>query len=323
MKNYLIPAAFLFLFSCGEKKEETKTPEEKTVSEKEYLIAYNIHVPDTTKDDWDIMLMNTDGSNQKNITNNDDVAWTYYIYKNKIYFISDRDTAYRNFFLYEMDTDGKNIRKVSDLRLEDSWMNTRNNGEEMVVTGRIGKETRQQLFIVNTKTGKYTQITNDTAAFYSDPNFSPNGKQIVCFYQKNKRDQSAHEELFVMNADGTNMKQITNYPEDNPSAKEYGYKAGTPHWHPTENFISYVSKQDGKNGIYAVMPDGKKQWKLFESEHSAGWHDWSPDGKWLTFSGSEDDQQFHIYLMNWKTKEIKQLTDTTYHSQLGPVFVEK
>lgn len=323
MKNYFIPALLLLLFSCGETKKETKATEEKTTTEKEYLIAYNIHQPDTINDDWDIIMMNIDGSDKKNITNHKDVSWTYYAYENKIYFISDRDTTYRNFFLYEMDADGKNIKRVSELRLEDSWMNTRNNGEEMVVTGRIGNEIRRQLFIIETETGKYRQITNDTAAVFGDPNFSTDGKQIVCYYKKNKRDKDAHEELYVMSADGSNMKQITNYPEDNPSAKDYGYKAGTPHWHPIENFISYVSKQDGKNGIYAITPDGKKQWKLFETTYSAGWHDWSSDGKWLTFSGSEDDKQFHIYLMNWETKEIQQLTDTTYRSQLGPVFVEK
>jgi TolB protein len=265
-----------------------------------------------------------DGSDKKNITNNPDVAWTYYAFKNRLFFISDRDTCFRCFFLYETDANGSSIRKVSDLMLEDSWMSGRNNCEELVVTGRIGKEIRHQLFILNTRTGAYKQLTNEPKAKYGDPCFSPDGKKIAFYYQKDKTDKTSHEELFLLNEDGTGMIQLTNYPENNSSAKDYGYRAGATKWHPTENFISYVSLQDGRHSIFAITPDGKKQWKLIDSELSDGYHDWSSDGKWLTFNKSDiKETQYHIVLMNWKTKEQKQLTDTTYKSQLSPVFIEK
>lgn len=296
----------------------------KKSNEKKLSIAYNIHLPDTTKDDWEIIKMNWDGSGKKNITNNDDVAWTYTTYKNRLFFISDRDTCYRCFFLYETDAEGNNPRKVSNLRLEDSWMSTRKNGEEIIVAGRLGKEIRYQFFLINTKTGDYRQLTRDTAALFRDPCFSPDGKKIVFSYKKNRRDKSTHEELFLMNDDGSGLRQLTHYPENNLSAKDYGYKAGSARWHPVENFISYVSKQDGRHSIFAVTPDGKKQWKLIDNPESEGWHDWSPDGNWLVFNSSDNSEsQYHITLMNWKTKEKKQLTDNTYKAQLSPVFIEE
>ncbi len=291
---------------------------------KSYQIAYNVHIPDKARGNYEIFTMEMDGTNKKNITNNPDVAWTYYAYKKKLYFVSDRDTSYRAYFLYETDSDGKSIKKVSNLQLEDSWMSSRNNGTEMVVTGRIGKGIRSQLFIVNMKTGTYKQLTNDTAAKYGDPCFSPDGKQIAYSYQKNKRDRATHEELFIMNADGTGAKQLTQYPENNPSAKEYGYKAGSAKWHPTENFITYVSLQNGRNNIFAVTPEGNKQWKLIDNELSEGWHDWSSDGKWLVFNSSDwKETQYHITLMDWKNKTSKQLSDLTYKAQQSPVFIEK
>lgn len=76
-------------------------------------------------------------------------------------------------------------------------------------------------------------------------------------YQKNKRDKTTHEELFLMDENGRVGQQLTVYPENNPSAKEYGYRAGSARWHPTENFISYVSLQDGRQSIYAVS---KSRW---------------------------------------------------------------
>jgi len=48
------------------------------------------------------------------------------------------------------------------------------------------------------------------------------------------------------------------------------------------------------------------------------------DGKWLAFNSSDiEENQFHITLMNWISKEQKQLTDTTFKSQQAPVFIER
>lgn len=321
MKNSVLPVLIVILLSsCTDKKNKITI----SATDQEYYIAYNINKKDSTSNNYEIITMNMDGSDKKNITNNPDVAWTFYAYKDKLYFISDRDTCYRCYFLYETNVNGENIKKVTELQLEDSWMSSRNNGSELIVTGRIGKELRFQLFIIDLKNGNFNKITNDTSARYGDPCFSPDGKQIVYSYKKNKRDRSTHEELFLMNADGTGIKQLTTYPEDNPSAKNYGYRAGAARWHPTENFISYVSMQDGRHSIYAITPDGKKQWKLIENEDSEGWHDWSSDGKWLVFNNSDrEETQYHITLINWVTKEQKQLTDSTYTAQQAPVFIEK
>lgn len=317
MKNtVLIPFAF-FLLLCVSRAQQSK-------KQNKYSIVYNIHVPDTTKDDWEIIRMNFDGSEKKNIINNNDVAWTYYANGNTLYFISDRDTCYRCFFLYSCDKQGNNVKKISDIQLEDSWMSGRNDGAEILVSGRKGTEIRYQLFIINTKNGVAEQLTNDTAAMFRDPCFSPDGKRIVCSYKKNRRDKSIHEELFIMNEDGSNIQQLTSYPENNPSAKEYGYRAGSARWHPKENFITYVSKQDGRHSIFAITPDGKKQWKLLENSQSEGWHEWSADGKWLVYNSSDNEEkQFNIELMNWQTKERKALTHNEYKSQLCPVFIEE
>lgn len=321
MKQFIILVTIIVLVSgCGKSQQKAKEAEK----EKSYSIAYNIHVPGSTKDDWEIMHMNFDGSDKKNITSHLDVAWTYYAFNKRLFFISDRDTCYRCYFLYECDADGNNVKKVSNLQLEDSWMSSRNNGEEMIATGRIGKTLRHQLFIIKISNGEFRQITTDTAALYRDPCFSPDGKKIVFSYQKSKRDKSSHEELYLMNDDASEFRQLTHYPENNPSAKDYGYRAGASRWHPTENFISYVSKQDGRHSIFAITPDGKRQWKLIDNPNSEGWHDWSSDGKWLAFNSSDNQEtQFHIILMNWNTKMQKLLTDTTYNSQLAPVFIEK
>ncbi len=288
-----------------------------------WKIAYNVLV-DNANDNYDVFIMNADGTQKQNITNHPDVAWTYFAWKNRLFFISDRDTCRRCYFLYETDAGGRNPRKVTGLQLEDSWMSSRNDGRELVVTGRVGKAVRMQLFLVNTETGDFRQLTNDTAALHRDPLFSPDGQQIVFAYKKNRRDRNAIEELYSMRADGSDMRQLTHFPTGDTTAPWHSYHAGPPRWNRRENFISYQSFQNGKYSLYAVAPDGSRQWKLTENSFDEGWHDWSPDGRWLFVETFDTDQtQFAIHRINWKTRELLRLTDTTYKYQQAPVVLWK
>ncbi len=289
-----------------------------------YLIAYNV-LQDGVKDDYEVYIMNPDGTGKKNLTNHPDVAWTYFAYKDRVFFISDRDECKRCYILYEMDTNGENIRKVFDQRLADSWMGSRNNGREIIVKP-YNKE-KVQFLIVDVKTGNIIRELSPPLAQASDPNFSPDGKQIVFSGSTEKRSKEwkNFDELYIMNDDGTGLRQLTHYPKDDKTAKWHNYHAGPPRWNAKENFITYQSKRNGKSSLYAVTPDGKKHWKLTDNQLNEGWHDWSPDGKWLAIEMYDDDNtEFGIYLMNAETKEIKKLTDKKDSKfQQAPVFVEK
>ena len=290
----------------------------------DYLIAYNV-LTDAKSDNYDVWVMNTDGTGKKNITNNPDVAWVYYAFVDTVYFISDRKACGRCYFLYAMNSDGTNVRKVSELRLEDSWMSSRGNGSEMVVSGRIGDETRMQLFLIDLETGKHRQLTDEKGAMHRDPLFSPDGKQIVYAYKSDRKDRTTYDELYIMDADGSNKRRLTYYPKDDKTSKWHNYHAGPPRWNRKHNFISYQSVQKGKSSLYAVTPDGKKNWKLTANGLNEGWHDWSPDGKWLVVEMYNKAQtEFGIFLMNWETKAVRKLTSPKeFRYQQAPVFVQR
>ena len=304
----------LLLFTCFASCSAEK--------EKQFEIAYNVAV-DLEHDNYDVFAMKMDGSEKRNITHHPDVAWAYVSGKDKVYFISDRDSADRKFFLYSMDKNGNNCKRISNLRLEDSWISHRNNETEMIVSGRISKEIRYQLFLIDVNNGTYKQLTNDTAAKFADPVFSPDGKYIVCTHKKNRRDTAEIAELYRMNLDGSNAKQLTHYPENDEGRYGYHYKAGPPRWNSKENFISYQSYQKGKYSLFAVNAEGSKQWKLTDLPYSEGWHDWSSDSKWLAIELFDSLQtQFSIGLMNWESKQLKILTDSTYKYNQAPSFIE-
>ncbi len=307
----LVVAMLLFVSSCSFAQQGN------------YKIVYNVY-DDTVTKNYEVYIMDMDGKNQRNISKYSGMDWVYRTYKDKIYFISDRDTSCKRCYkLYEMDQEGNNVRKISDLVLEDSWMDVRNNGKEMIVSARLGREIRTQLFLVNLEDGSYKQITKDTSAYHTDPLFSPDGKQIFFRYRTERRNRYAKTEIYVMNDNCTGMRQLTYYPEKDTSNKSGEYYAGPPRWNYKKNCISYMSFQKGKYEVYGISPEGKKNWQITRTEgKGAGWHDWTPDGKWMVVDISVPGQKvYDIYLMNTKTMELLPLATSWKHEQ-APSFVE-
>ena len=125
-----------------------------------------------------------------------------------------------------------------------------------------------------------------------------------------------------MNDDGTGRVKLTTFPQEDTIRPWYAYKAGPPIWHPSGDFISYQSYQTGKYRLFAVSPDGQQNWQLLDLEYNVGFHNWSPDGKWLTLGITDSSEtNYNVGLINWETKALKILTNASFKYQQAPVFV--
>jgi Tol biopolymer transport system component len=111
------------------------------------------------------------------------------------------------------------------------------------------------------------------------PAWSPDGMRIA-FYSE--RDGNA--EIYVMNADGSDVQRLTNSPADE----------GYPAWSPDGRTITFDSDRDGDFEIYAMNADGTNVQALTEHPARDVSATWAPDGSHVVFM-SDRDGGFDVY----------------------------
>lgn len=111
------------------------------------------------------------------------------------------------------------------------------------------------------------------------PNFSPDGRLIV-FTSRRDKDY----EIYVMNADGTQPKRLTNSPGLDMNAV----------FSPDSKQIAFTSNRDGNYEIYVMNADGTNVRRVTNHPERDDFPCWSPDGRLLYFVG-ERNGKFDIY----------------------------
>ena len=100
-----------------------------------------------------------------------------------------------------------------------------------------------------------------------DPRWSPDKTRIVFLSNMNRVDGGS--DIFVMNADGSDLTQLTNHPT---RTADRG-----PVWSPDGSKIAFYSfERDGdvQNEIYVMNADGSNQQRLTTSTLNEGPLDW-------------------------------------------------
>lgn len=103
---------------------------------------------------------------------------------------------------------------------------------------------------------------------------SPDGKKIVytvAYYSV--PENSSNREVFVMNSDGTDNKQITQTP----------YNESEAVWIKNGQKIAFLSNESGGSQIWEMNPDGSQRRILSEFEGPVEGFSFSPDGKKVMF----------------------------------------
>ena len=105
----------------------------------------------------------------------------------------------------------------------------------------------------------------------TSPSYSPDGKRIVF-----SSDRSGGQQLYVMNANGKNMRRIS-----------FGKgRYATPVWSPRGDYIAFTKMAGGKFYIGVMFPDGKGE-RLVAEGYLVEGPTWSPNGRILIYFRQE------------------------------------
>src|SRR5262245_22898786 len=136
--------------------------------------------------------------------------------------------------------------------------------------------------------GKNAHLLFDDARSQRTPAWSPDGKQIAFSMAM---DDNFNYDLFVINVDGTGLKNLTNSP----------IFEADPAWSPDSKKLAYVIAVPGQYPNLCIMnADGTQQQNdiLHRTLNVAVYPSWTHDGKQITFGAPDDNEQIQITQVN-------------------------
>lgn len=216
--------------------------------------------------------------------------------------------VYDTYDIFLATTDGKIVKQLTTEKGYDAEGTLSPDGKKMIFTSVRNGDL--DLYIMDLKTYKVSQITN-TLGYDGGAWFSPDGKKIVW---RASRPSTADEikeykdllaqgmvapvkmEVFVANADGTDVMQVTNLGNAN----------WAPNFTPDSKHIIFCSNHEYKRGfpfnMYLINFDGSGLEKISRDKGFDAFPMFSPDGKKLMFSSNRNNGGTHdtnLFVADW------------------------
>jgi Tol biopolymer transport system component len=276
-----------------------------------------------------IYSMNIDGSNVKMVSNGEGRTTCSYFYKGgkKILYASTHGGAkecpanpdfskgyvwaiYPTYDIFQANADGSDIKPLTTSPGYDAEATISPDGKKIIFTST--RDGDLDLYVMDTNGKNVKRLTNelgyDGGAF-----FSPDNKQIVyrSFHPKTEaeiaryKDRLAHDlieptvfEVWVMNADGTNKRQVTKLnaasfaPFFTPDGKRIIFC--------TNYFATDARKRNFDLALINV--DGTGIERVTYNESFDGFPMFSPDGKKLVFASNRNAKvqgDTNVFIADW------------------------
>lgn len=216
--------------------------------------------------------------------------------------------VYPSYDIFTAKPDGTDVRPLTNAKGYDAEATVSPDGKRIVFTST--RDGDLDLYVMDTD-GKNVKRLTDRLGYDGGAFFSPDGKQIVYrAYHPTTPEQIARYklrlsenliepntfELWTMNADGTNKRQITNL----------GAASFAPFMFPDGKRIIFASnKNDSQRrnfDLYSIKIDGTGLEQITFDPTFDGFPMFSPDGKKLVFASNRNAKQrgdTNVFIADW------------------------
>jgi Tol biopolymer transport system component len=215
---------------------------------------------------------------------------------------------YDSFDIFTVKTDGTDLVRLTDSGNYDAEATVSPNGDKIVFTSM--RDGDPEIYVMDIDGSNQTRLTFEKG-YDGGPFFSADGSKIIFRSSRPKTEEELADynelvefglvrpstlEIYIMNADGSNMKQITNF----------GKASFAPFLHPSGDkiiFASNVNSTTGRNfDIYTVNIDGTGLEQITFNETFDGFPIFSRDGKKLIFCSNRFNKKegdTNVFTADW------------------------
>jgi len=216
--------------------------------------------------------------------------------------------VYSSYDIYIADLDGNILSQLTNETGYDAEATVSAQGDKIVFTSTRSGDL--ELYVMNIDGSNVVQVTNelgyDGGAF-----FSPDGKKLVFRSSRPKTEEEIKEykdllaqglvqptemEIYIVNIDGSELKQITNL----------GAANWAPFYHPSGEKIIFSSNHAGSRGfsfnLYMINTDGTGLEQISHDEIFDSFPMFSYDGKKIIFSSNRNNNgtyDTNLFVADW------------------------
>lgn len=216
--------------------------------------------------------------------------------------------VYDSYDIYKADLNGNIIDTLTNSPGYDAEPTISPQGNKIVFTSDRSGDL--ELYIMDTDGANITQVTNelgyDGGAF-----FSPDGRQLIFRASRPRTEEEIAKyktlleqglveptdmELFIVNVDGTGLRQIT----------DLGNANWAPYFHPSGEKVVFSSNHTSQRGfpfnIFMINVDGTGLEQITFDDTFDSFPMFSPDGRKIVFSSNRNnggDRSTNVFVADW------------------------
>jgi len=240
--------------------------------------------------------------------------------------------------IYITNPEAKSKNKITNFSGGNGYSAWSPDGKRIAFYAKYDQRKTWSIHTMNSDGTNRKRLTHADNKWDNSPTWSPDGKKIAFSRAYRDSDNISQKEIWIMNADGSELTQIKSLKGGGPYFTQYGkivfhseFKGkeseisktdidgnnivqltdnDADEWHPEVSpdgkKIAFMSDRDGNFEIYVMNMDGSNQKRLTNNDVDDWYPSWSPDGSQLMYSSKTDGIR-DIYIMNTDGSSSKKI----------------